>query len=83
MPHKDCNLLVKQGQSVDWIALKVSIPQEVSGILLGVNPDSAPGEPIANKHGVNFVPLIMDIEAPLPFRFKGVLTVESETMYEV
>jgi hypothetical protein len=82
-PHKNCSLLVMQyGNSSDWISLKAGVPKEVAGILLGVNPDSLPGKPTGQFGGVTCVPLQMDVEARLPFKFLDMLTVESARLVE-
>ena len=83
-PHKNCSLLVMQfGNSVDWISLKAGVQKEVAGILLGVHPSDLPGEPIGERYGTSFVPLMMDVEAPLPFAFRSMLTVDSSRSCEV
>ena len=70
------------GNSQNWITLKAGVPKEVAGILLGANAESLPGKPTGQYGGDICVPLGLDVETPLPFKFFDLLTVESDRSFE-
>jgi len=81
-PHKNCDILVlKPGNLYEWVPLKAGIQKEVTGVLHGVNPESTPDKPTGQVGGFTCALLMLDLDAPLPFKFSSTLTVESFRSY--